>query len=71
MCDFLLGQSPQLYYVEAPVVALIEAKKAVYADVYSRNADPNVAPVPIEMLTSKPHAASLCANGRFRFYPVG
>src|SRR5437868_8227749 len=27
VCDFLLGQSPQLYYVEAPVVAVVEAKK--------------------------------------------
>jgi hypothetical protein len=27
VCDFLLGQSPQLYYVEAPVVAIVEAKK--------------------------------------------
>ena len=27
VCDFLLGRSPQLYYVEAPVVAVVEAKK--------------------------------------------
>jgi hypothetical protein len=27
VCDFLLGQSPQLYFVEAPVVAVVEAKK--------------------------------------------
>lgn len=27
VCDFLLGLSPQLYYVEAPVVAVVEAKK--------------------------------------------
>lgn len=27
VCDFLLGLSPQLYYVEAPIVAVVEAKK--------------------------------------------
>jgi hypothetical protein len=27
VCDFLLGRSPQLFYVEAPVVAVVEAKK--------------------------------------------
>lgn len=27
VCDFLLGRSPQSYYVEAPVVAVVEAKK--------------------------------------------
>jgi gamma-glutamyltranspeptidase / glutathione hydrolase len=42
--------------------ALIEAKKVVYADVYTHNADPNVVSVPLEMLTSKPHAASLCVK---------
>src|SRR5438309_4882354 len=26
-CDFLLGLSPQLYYVEAPILAVVEAKK--------------------------------------------
>jgi len=42
--------------------ALIETKKAVYADVYGRNADPNVVPVPLDTLTSKAHAASMCAK---------
>ncbi len=42
--------------------ALIETKKAVYKDVYGSNADPNAVPVPLEMLTSKPHAASLCGR---------
>jgi hypothetical protein len=32
VCDFLLGRSPQLYYVVAPVVAVIEAKKDSIAD---------------------------------------
>jgi gamma-glutamyltranspeptidase len=41
---------------------LIETKKAVYRDVYGHNADPNAVPVPLEMLTSKPHAASLCSH---------
>ncbi len=27
VCDFLLGRSSQLYYVEAPIVAVVEAKK--------------------------------------------
>ena len=40
--------------------ALVETKKTVYADLYARNADPNAASVPVDMLTSKPHAASLC-----------
>ena len=42
--------------------ALIETKKMVYADLYAHNADPNVVPVPIDTLTSKPHAASLCGK---------
>jgi gamma-glutamyltranspeptidase/glutathione hydrolase len=52
-----LGPASPLYWH-----ALIEAKKAVYADVYGRNADPNVVPVPLDMLTSKEHAASLCGK---------
>src|SRR5205085_6522427 len=27
VCDFLLGRSSQLYFVEAPIVAVVEAKK--------------------------------------------
>jgi gamma-glutamyltranspeptidase/glutathione hydrolase len=42
--------------------ALVETKKLVYADLYAHNADPNAVPVPVEMLTSKPHAASLCGK---------
>jgi len=42
--------------------ALIETKKVVYGDVYGHNADPNAVPVPLDMLTSKPHAASLCSK---------
>jgi len=42
--------------------ALVEAKKTVYRDVYGYNADPNAVNVPIEMLTSKPHATSLCGK---------
>jgi len=40
--------------------ALIETKKVTYLDVYSHNADPNVVPVPVDMLTSKEYAATLC-----------
>jgi gamma-glutamyltranspeptidase/glutathione hydrolase len=52
-----LGPANPLYWH-----ALIETKKAVYHDVYAHNADPNAVPVPLEMLTSKPHAASLCGT---------
>jgi len=40
--------------------ALIETKKVTYLDVYSHNADPDVVRVPVEMLTSKEYAATLC-----------
>ena len=52
-----LGPANPLYWH-----ALIETKKAVYRDVYGHNADPNAVNVPLEMLTSKPHAASLCSK---------
>ena len=52
-----LGPANPLYWH-----ALIETKKAVYSDVYSRNADPNAVAVPLETLTSKAHAASLCGK---------
>jgi gamma-glutamyltranspeptidase / glutathione hydrolase len=42
--------------------ALVETKKAVYADLYEHNADPNVVSVPLDTLTSKAHAASLCGK---------
>lgn len=42
--------------------ALVETKKAVYAEVYEHNADPNAVSVPVEMLTSKQHAGSLCGK---------
>jgi gamma-glutamyltranspeptidase/glutathione hydrolase len=52
-----LGPANPLYWH-----ALIETKKAVYRDVYGHNADPNAVNVPLEMMTSKPHAASLCSK---------
>jgi gamma-glutamyltranspeptidase / glutathione hydrolase len=52
-----LGPANPLYWH-----ALIEAKKVVYADLYRENADPNVKAVPLDMLTSKAHAASLCSK---------
>ena len=54
-----LGPANPLYWH-----ALIEAKKVVYADVYSRNADPNAVSVPLEMLTSKAHAGVAVRQGR-------
>ncbi len=42
--------------------ALVETKKAVYADLYEHNADPDVVSVPLDTLTSKAHAASLCGK---------
>jgi gamma-glutamyltranspeptidase / glutathione hydrolase len=42
--------------------ALVETKKLVYADLYEHNADPNIVSVPLDMLTSKSHAASLCGK---------
>src|SRR5262245_20605040 len=48
--------SPQYWH------ALIETKKVVYRDVYGHNADPNAVTVPLDRLTSKSHAASLCGN---------
>jgi len=50
-----LGPANPLYWH-----ALVETKKAVYRDVYRYNADPNAVNVPLDMLTSKPHAATLC-----------
>jgi gamma-glutamyltranspeptidase/glutathione hydrolase len=41
---------------------LVEAKKLAFADLYRYNADPDFAPVPLGMLLSKDHAASLCAK---------
>lgn len=32
ICDYLLGKSPQLYYVEAPIMAVVEAKKDSIAE---------------------------------------
>lgn len=52
-----LGPANPLYWH-----ALVEAKKVVYADLYAHNADPNAVAVPVEKLTSKQHAASLCAK---------
>jgi gamma-glutamyltranspeptidase/glutathione hydrolase len=52
-----LGPANPLYWH-----ALVEAKKAVYRDVYGYNADPNAVNVPLDMLTSKPHAVSLCSK---------
>jgi gamma-glutamyltranspeptidase/glutathione hydrolase len=52
-----LGPANPLYWH-----ALVEAKKVVYRDVYGYNADPNAVNVPLETLTSKTHATSLCGK---------
>jgi gamma-glutamyltranspeptidase/glutathione hydrolase len=52
-----LGPANPLYWH-----ALIETKKVVYADLYRHNADPNAVSVPLDSLTSKAHAASLCGK---------
>jgi gamma-glutamyltranspeptidase/glutathione hydrolase len=41
---------------------VVEAKKLAYADVYSYNADPNAAAVPLDRLLSNSHAQSLCSR---------
>jgi len=41
---------------------LVEAKKLAYADLFRYNADPRFVKVPIDMLLSKAHAASLCGK---------
>jgi len=52
-----LGPANPLYWH-----ALVEAKKVVYRDLYAHNGDPNAVAVPVETLTSKQHAASLCGK---------
>jgi hypothetical protein len=54
VCDFLLGQSPQLYYVEAPVVAVVEAKKDSIADGLGQCAAEMVAVQRFNQKTNKP-----------------
>ena len=41
---------------------LVEAKKLAYADLYTYNADPAFAPVPVAKLISKDYAAGLCTR---------
>jgi gamma-glutamyltranspeptidase/glutathione hydrolase len=41
---------------------MVESKKLAYADLLARNADPKFAPVPVQTLLSKSHAASLCGK---------
>jgi gamma-glutamyltranspeptidase/glutathione hydrolase len=40
----------------------VEAKKLAFNDLYTFNADPRFASVPLERLLSKPHAQSLCGR---------
>jgi gamma-glutamyltranspeptidase/glutathione hydrolase len=41
---------------------MVEAKKLAYADLFRYNADPDFVKVPLDMLLSKAHAASLCGK---------
>jgi len=41
---------------------VVEAKKLAFQDLYTYNADPNFARVPLDRLLSKAHAKSLCAR---------
>jgi len=41
---------------------MVEAKKLAYTDLFAYNADPNFSKVPLDMLLSKAHAASLCGK---------
>jgi gamma-glutamyltranspeptidase/glutathione hydrolase len=41
---------------------VVEAKKLAFQDLYTYNADPNFAKVPLDRLLSKAHAKSLCAR---------
>ena len=47
-------RSPQFWHL------LVEAKKLAYADLHAYNADPRFERVPIDRLTSKAYAATLC-----------
>src|SRR5262245_47821683 len=41
---------------------VVEAKKLAYADLFTYNADPNAAAVPLDRLLSNSHARSLCSR---------
>lgn len=55
VCDFLLGLSPQLYYVEAPVVAVVEAKKDSIPEGLGQCAAQMVALQTFNQKAGKPH----------------
>ena len=52
-----LGPSDPMYWH-----LLVEAKKLAYADLFTHNADPRFAQVPVQRLLSKSHAGSLCSR---------
>ncbi len=55
VCDFLLGLSPQLYFVEAPVVAVVEAKKDSIPEGLGQCAAEMVAVQRFNQQANKPH----------------
>jgi gamma-glutamyltranspeptidase/glutathione hydrolase len=52
-----LGPSNPMYWH-----LIVEAKKIAYSDLMARNGDPLFSTIPVEQLTSKAYAATLCAR---------
>lgn len=57
VCDFLLGRSPQLFYVEAPVVAVVEAKRDSISDGLGQCAAEMIAVERFNRQRNQPHDA--------------
>jgi hypothetical protein len=57
ICDFLLGQSSQMYYVEAPILAVVEAKKDSIPDGLGQCAAAMVAVQRFNQKANKPQSS--------------
>jgi hypothetical protein len=57
VCDFLLGQSSQMYFVEAPILAVVEAKKDSIPDGLGQCAAEMVAVQRFNRKANKPEGA--------------
>jgi hypothetical protein len=57
ICDFLLGRSSQMYYVEAPILAVVEAKKDSIPDGLGQCAAAMVAVQRFNRKANKPEGA--------------